>query len=201
MSKVPNTTFYCRVKTPLDSMAYLPLYRIKGGIMKCSNCHLKLDFRIGQFCLFYILENDDKVGIIFEYSALSKSQAGVSWNPAKLPTFKYVSQNMTIGLLIKFMTIDHVQSIKVANPNLEIKAEKSVKRNVLNWYRKQRGQHVQDSELLESSLLNKWLNELDLNSTKGDGIYCVNCMKGKHPEHHRNARHQFKGYAQFDDDT
>ena len=98
------------------------------------------------------------------------------------------------------MTIDHVQSIKSGNPNLEIKAEKSVKRNVLNWYRKQRGQYTQESELLESALLDKWLNEVDSNSAKGDGIFCVNCMKEKHPEHHRNVKHQFKGYAQFDEE-
>ena len=169
--------------------------------MRCFKCNLKLDFRIGQFCLFYILENEDKVGVIFEYAAMSKNQVGVSWSPSKLPTFKYGSQNMTIGLLIKFMTIDHVQSIKTANPNLEIKAEKSVKRNVFNWYRKQRGHYTQESELLDSALLNKWLNELRSESSKGDGIYCAKCMKEKHPEHHRNVRHQFRGYAQFDDDT
>ena len=182
-------------------MQYLPLYRIKGGIMKCLKCNLKMDVRIGQFCLFYILEDEDKVGVIFEYSAMSKSEAGVSFNPTKLPTFKYGSQQMTIGLLIKFMTIVNVQSIKASYPNLEIKAETSVKRNVLNWYRKQRGQYTQESELLESALLDKWVNEMDLNSTKEDGIYCVNCMKEKHPEHHRNVRHQFKGYAQFDDES
>ena len=181
-------------------MEYLPLYRLKGGIMKCTGCSLKLDFRIGQFCLFYILEDEDRVGVIYEYSAISKSQIGVSLNPTKLPTFKYGSQTTTIGLLIKFMTIDHVQSIKADNPNLEIKAEKSVKRNVLNWYRKQRGQYTQESELLESALLDKWLNELDSNTSKGDGIYCVICMREKHPEHHRNVKHQFKGYAQFDED-
>ena len=57
-----------------------------------------MDFRIGQFCLFYILEDEDKVGVIFEYSAMSKTQVGVSWNPTKLPTFKYGSQNMTIDV-------------------------------------------------------------------------------------------------------
>ena len=196
-----KSTFYYRVKTPLDSMQYLPLYRLKGGIMKCLECNLKLDFRIGQFCLFYILEDEDKVGVIFEYSAMSSSQAGVSLNPTKLPTFKYGSQQMTVGLLIKFMTIDNVQSIKASYPNLEVKAETSVKRNVLNWYRKQRGQYTQESELLESALLDKWANELDLNSKKGDGIYCVNCMKEKHPEHHRNVRHQFKGYARLDEES
>ena len=117
-------------------MQYLPLYRLKGGIMKCLECSLKMDFRIGQFCLFYILEDQDKVGVIFEYSAMSSSQAGVSLNPTKLPTFKYGAQQMTVGLLIKFMTIDNVQSIKASYPNLEVKAETSVKRNVLNWYRK-----------------------------------------------------------------
>ena len=181
-------------------MQYLPLYRLKGGIMKCLECSLKMDFRIGQFCLFYILEDQDKVGVIFEYSAMSSSQAGVSLNPTKLPTFKYGSQQMTVGLLIKFMTIDNVQSIKASYPNLEVKAETSVKRNVLNWYRKQRGQYTQESELLESALLDKWANELDLNSKKGDGIYCVSCMKRRHPEHHRNVRHQFKGYAQLDEE-
>lgn len=182
-------------------MEYLPLYRLKGGIMKCIGCGLKLDFRIGQFCLFYILEDEDRVGVIFEYAAISKSQIGVSLNPTKLPTFKYGSQTTTIGLLIKFMTIDHVQIIKEGYPKLEIKAEKSVKRDVLNWYRKQRGHYTQESELSESALLNKWLSQLDVTSTKGDGIYCVNCMKEKHPEHHRNVKHQFKGYAQFDEDT
>ena len=68
---------YYRQATLFDSLEYLPLHRIKGGVLKCDKCDLKVDSRVAHLYLFYIMEGVDKVGVVFEYSSACVNQLGL----------------------------------------------------------------------------------------------------------------------------
>ena len=96
------------------------------------------------------------------------------------------------------MTIDHIQILHNDHKELKIKADKSILRRLLTRYRKFRGFYTKESELNESKILNKWLQELKVDLQKGDGVYCPSCMKERNPTQHRDAVYQLKGYATFE---
>ena len=164
--------------------------------MKCDKCDLKVDSRVAHLYLFYILEGGDKVGVVFEYSSACVNQLGLGLS-LRGPTVKAGSQSMTLQLLIKFMTVDHIQTVKDSHPDLKIKTDKSITRGILNRYRKIRGFYTQDSEMDDSRTLKKWLDNVSLGAKRGDGVFCVGCMKIKHGKQHDDAVHQFKGWAEF----
>ena len=183
----------------MDSLKYLPLYRIKGDTMQCDQCKLKLDFRFGHYYCFYILDGDDMVGLIFEHSFRTANQTGLSLGFGK----------REVALLVKFMTIDPIEVLQNDHEELTITADKSLTRKVINWWRKKRGLYTEKSELNEATHRTRELlyegrqgavymelkNNLDMD--KGDGVYCTSCMKARHPSQHRNAVQQLKGYAEF----
>ena len=182
--------------TVFDSLEYLPLYRIKGNMMRCDSCNLRLDFTVGHFFVFYILEKDDKIAIIFEYRNASVMQKGLSIS--KMPSFKIGSASMTLNLLVKFLTRDNVQVLQHDHRHLLIKADNGVKRKVLNWWRKNRGHVTKKSELNESKLLTKLRSNDELPLDKhGDGVYCTRCMKKRSKQHFQNAYLQFFHFAEF----
>ena len=178
-------------------MEYLPLYRIKGGTLKCDGekCRRIMDTNVAHLYLFYILEGDNKVGIIFEYHATStESVAATScpnpYSPVGVcPVISTGKSTTTHSLLIKMMTIDPVQVVKDFHRSLIISADDSFKRRALNWYRRHQRLYTKESEPIR--------NLDDTRIETNDGIFCVPCMKNKHGNHYENVVFQFNGWAQF----
>ena len=138
--------------------------------MKCDKCDVKVDSRVAHLYLFYIMEGVDKVGVVFEYSSACVNQLGLGLS-LRGPTVKAGSQSMTLQLLIKFMTVDHIQTVKDSHPDLKIKTDKSITRGILNRYRKIRGFYTQDSEMEDSRTLKKWLDNASLGAKRKDGVF------------------------------
>ena len=191
-------------------MEYLPLYRIKGGTLKCEgeNCELIVDTNVAHLYLFYIFEGNNEVGIIFEYHATSTESVSAGTGPNKStgigigPVMSFGRSTTIQCLLIKMMTIDPVQGVKcqlqVQNPNLTISADNSIKRRLLNWHRRHQGLYTKESTLLEDDEnLARWIRDY-WTIKQNDGIFCVQCMKNKHGNHYKNAEFQFNGWAKFD---
>ena len=186
-------------------MEYLPLYRIKGGTLKCEGekCTHLIDANVAHLYLFYILDGENEVGIIFEYHATSTESfsGGFTSNPCYVgPAINAGTSITTQSLDIKMMTIDPVQVVKDFHPNLIIRAETSFKRSLLNWYRKRQGLYTRGSELyghdyyrnVEIYLGNIWTRQ------ENYGILCVQCMRLGHENHYKNAVLQFNGWAKLD---
>ena len=167
--------------------------------MGCDSCKLQLDFTVGHFYAFYILEGNEKTAIIFEYRNASATQKKLSIS--KIPTLMIGSLSMTVNLLVKLMTCDDIEVLQRDHREMKIKADNGKKRMVLNWWRNQRGHYTKKPELNESKLLAKLrLNsELPLDK-RGDGVYCPACMSKRNEQNYRNAKHQFKGFAEFDEE-
>ena len=112
----------------------------------------------------------------------------------KIPTVNMESQNMTVTLLIKFLTCDDVNVLKHDHPEMTIKIENSIKRTVLNWWRKKKGSYTQETELGDA----KFYADLeDEHKKKGKGIFCNACMEIKHEQNYLDARMTFDGFAEF----
>ena len=197
--------FKFRSKTTMESLEYLPLYRIRGDVISCCNsdCGLSLDAYVGHFYLFYILQGENKVGLIFQYRKVGISQT--SFSMSKVPGFKVGSQSMTLNLIVSFMTRDGIDVLKrdhdglESRAKLEIDLDQSIKRKLAIWWRQKRGFHTGHDKVKSCT---KPLEPLSSHEEKSEntpsfGILCNKCMEEKYNKHFRNARKQFDGYASF----
>ena len=185
-------SFNYRGKDTFDSIEYLPLYRIRGDTIKCdSKDCLKIDARVGHYYVFYILKAEDKVGIVFEFRNASVMKKGLALT--KIPTLKIGSQSMTVTLLVKLMTCDDINVIQKDHAELSITNVKSIQRSLINWWRRRWGDYTQKSELKECKLSANLAND----AKEGKGVFCVDCMKAKYPQHYDNAATGFDGFAEF----
>ena len=173
-------------------MEYLPLYRIRGDSIECDtkDC-LKLDARVGHYYVFYILRDEDKVGIIFEFRMKKVMKKGLALT--KMPTLKIGSESMVVTNLVKLLTCDDINVIQRDHAELSITNVTSIYRSLLNWWRKRWGNYTQESELKECKLSANLATE----EKQGKGVFCVSCMKEKYPRHHKNAITGFEGFSVF----
>ena len=157
--------------------------------MSCCNseCNLTLDFRSGHFYLYYILNDEKKVGCIFQYRKITTKQASLAIS--QIPTLSMGATNIPLNLIINFMTCDEVDILKNNHRELVIEADESINRKLRIWLRQKRGLYTKPKP--EENKIKGF------DDRKGKGIFCVNCMEHNHNEHYLNAHSQFQGYAEF----
>ena len=170
-------------------MNYMPLYRVKGDAVSCCNpsCNLTLDFRAGHFYLYYILEDENKVGCIFQHRKVTTNQ--VSLSISQLPKLTMGATNIPLNLVINFMTCDDVEVLRNNHCELVIEPDESINRKLRIWLRKKRGFYTKPKQ--------EEIKIKGFDDRRGSGIYCINCMENVHNNQYRNAQAQFQGYAEF----
>ena len=178
----------------MESFDYLPLYRIRGDSIQCDTKEcLSLDARVGHYYMFYINTGETKTGILFEYRNATINSAGLSLS--NMPRLRIGSARMTVKILVKMMTSDDINVIRNDHCELSITADKSIKRFVINTWRKLRGFYTQEPTLNNSNLDRK--SELQPNLKQGNGFYCLDCMEQKYPLPFRNTTMNLDGFASF----